>query len=127
MNLSACLLLAAAASLASAQETLSDPTRPPADAPGQPAGEASAGDLTLQTVIMGEGRKPSAIIGGQHVDLGGMIGGARLIHISDSEVVLEGPSGRQVLKMTPQASKRQSVQSARPKRSAAPMHPSPAQ
>jgi hypothetical protein len=36
-----------------------------------------------------------------------MLGEARLTRVSETEAVLEGPAGRQILKMTPEALKRQ--------------------
>jgi MSHA biogenesis protein MshK len=100
-------------------EALPDPTRPPAAVDAPETGAADAGALVLQSVILGKGRKPSAIIGGQRVDLNGMVGDARLVHVSETEAVLEGPAGRQVLKMTPDAVKRQTPDDTRTRRAAA--------
>lgn len=90
-----------------AAEPLSDPTRPPAAVEAPAAGAADGGAPVLQSVILGKGRRPTAIISGQRVELNGMLGEARVIRIAETEVILDGPAGRQVLKMTPEALKRQ--------------------
>lgn len=89
---------------------LPDPTRPPAsmiDLQG-PAGAAMATGPVLQSVLLSRERK-SAIIGGERVELGGLYGDARLIRLSDSEAVLEGPEGRTVLRLLPGAQRTPSV------------------
>lgn len=99
----------AAASLAFAQ-AVSDPTRPPAameptpasTGAGTAAGVAASG---FQAVILRQGRKPVAVINGQMVELGGKVNDATLVRLSESEAVLQGPSGREVLQLTPAAEK----------------------
>ncbi len=91
-----------------AQTALPDPTRPPDSLEGgaaaKPGGPAlSAG---LQTVILRKGRKPVALINGEMVELGGKLGEATLIRLSEREAVLQGPLGREVLRLTPSAQKR---------------------
>lgn len=85
--------------------TGADPTRPPPsllapvdDAPAQ-AGEVQASGL--QTIIRRAGAKPVAIINGEHVVLGGKVGDARLVSLGETEAVLQGPNGKEVLRMTP--------------------------
>ena len=80
--------------------TGADPTRPPPsllapvdDAPAQASG--------LQTIIRRAGAKPVAIINGEHVVLGGKVGDARLVSLGETEAVLQGPNGKEVLRMTP--------------------------
>jgi hypothetical protein len=54
---------------------------------------------------MGKGRKPAAIISGQVVRLGGRIGDARLIRLTESRVVLASPEGETTLQLTPAVEK----------------------
>lgn len=88
-----------------------DPTRPPdaylpaaAGTPTAPVAEA----MVLQSVLIGPDRK-LAVISGQTVLLGGKIGEARLIALSEKSATIEDASGRRVLplvatmKQTPQA------------------------
>lgn len=84
-----------------------DPTQPPAGfaAVGGGAAAPSSGPV-LQSVILGKGRRAAAIIGGQRVELGGSFGDAILTRVTETEVELRGPAGRQVLRMTPEAVKR---------------------
>lgn len=95
-------LLAGAAHGALAQGGLPDPTRPPAAMVDlqAPASPAVTGAPVLQSVLISRERK-SAIIGGKTVELGGLYGEARLIGLSDSEAVLQGPEGRTVLHLLP--------------------------
>lgn len=89
-----------------------DPTRPPAllttpepavteGGGGVAEGEAAASGL--QTIILrrSSGKKPIAIINGQAVELGGAVGEARLVKLSETEAVLQGANGKEVLKLTP--------------------------
>lgn len=101
--------LAGTASLAHGQgdTPLADPTRPPALLePAPPASEAAAPIRSgLQTVILREGHKPMAVINGVQVELGDKIGDATLVKLNESEAVLQGPTGRQTLRMTPDVEK----------------------
>jgi MSHA biogenesis protein MshK len=104
------LMLACAALPAWGQ--LSDPTRPPGA-----TGQAMQGGLDesqptgtqLQSVLIAAGRRV-AIINGNTVALGGMVGEAKVIKISETEVVLRRGAETEVLKMYPgiekQATKR---------------------
>ncbi|MBP9219340.1 MAG: hypothetical protein KBF29_10935 [Sterolibacterium sp.] len=89
-----------------------DPTRPPAllttpepavteGGSGVAEGEAAASGL--QTIILrrSAGKKPMAIINGQAVELGGAVGEVRLVKLSETEAVLQGANGKEVLKLTP--------------------------
>lgn len=96
--------LAGAASLGYGQSdaTLTDPTRPPALVDPAPASAAAATiSSSLQMVIQREGRKPMAVINGVQVELGGKLGDATLVKLNESEAVLQGPTGRETLRMTP--------------------------
>lgn len=104
------LLALAAAPLAA--QALPDPTRPPLTATDMSGAAGSAGadaalasGPVLQSVILRRGAKPAALIGGEWVTLGGTYAGAKLIKVTDSAVVLKGPSGSETLKMTPAAAK----------------------
>lgn len=81
-----------------------DPTRPPEAwlNAGSVADNAVAGTaLRLQSVLMPERGRPVAIIGGKTVPLGGQVGDAVLIRLSEGEAVLKGPEGVTHLYMTP--------------------------
>ena len=108
------LLMLMASCLCQAQEVLPDPTRPPPAATGE-AGALLSGPV-LQSVLLGKGRRPLAVISGQRVELGAQYGDALLTHISETEVVLQGPGGRQVLKMTPEAAKHPLRKPSKPRR-----------
>lgn len=86
-------------------EALPDPTRPSDVGPPAVSGSGSAGTSetgpVLQTVIIPRKGKPKAVIGGELVVLGGKFGDQTLVRVSEREVVLEGPRGREVLKLTP--------------------------
>ena len=89
-------LAAAAAALAIAgvrAQALTDPMRPPgaqAGLPGSsPEAQADAASGTqLQSVLISRGRK-LAVINGVTVPLGGMVGEAKLVKISETEVTLK--------------------------------------
>jgi MSHA biogenesis protein MshK len=92
----------------STSSTLADPTRPPSvlsPTAGSPAGTPAVTTGGLQTVIMRKGAKPLAVINGVAVELGGSIGDAKLVKLSESEAVLQRPSGREVLRLTPAVEK----------------------
>ena len=80
---------------------LADPMRPPA----APAGSGGAQDEApagrqLQSVLLSRGRK-LAVIDGTMVPLGGMVGDARLVKISETEVTLKNGDEIEVLKLYP--------------------------
>ncbi|MBS1144441.1 MAG: biosis protein MshK [Proteobacteria bacterium] len=86
-----------------------DPTRPPAAwlAPvddARPGGEATGG-LRLQSVLMPQGGRPVAVIGGKTVALGGSVGGATLVRLNEREAVLKGADGVTHLYLTPDVEK----------------------
>lgn len=88
--------------------TLADPTRPPATASEPAATGAAAIPASggLQTVIVGRGHKPMAVINGIMVGLGEKVGDATLVKLTESEAVLQGPAGREVLHLLPGVSKK---------------------
>lgn len=83
-----------------AAELLPDPTRPPLEA--GLAGDVAtlASGPVLQSVKIAPGRR-MAVISGQLLAQGERFGAAKLVSISESEVVLLGPEGRQTLKLFP--------------------------
>lgn len=89
-----------------------DPTRPPAgwlqNSPDTGAVEDEGG-LRLQSILWPQRGKPVAIIGGKTVPLGGRLGEARLIRLSEHEAVLQGPEGLTRLYLTPDVKKQMIV------------------
>jgi hypothetical protein len=77
-----------------------DPTRPPV---GQDSADGAAApvDSGIQTVILRPGGKSAAVINGQYLRIGDRFGDKRVLKISEREVVLQGESGREVLKVMP--------------------------
>ena len=98
--------LAAAFLAAAAQaQSLSDPTRPPgAGAMQQGAQDEAPAGRQLQSVLLSGGRK-LAVIDGTVVPLGGMLGEARVVRISETEVILKTGEETEVLKMYPSVDK----------------------
>ena len=100
------LLLAALAcstALAARAEVLADPTRPPAAMLAAPADAASApaDALQLQSVLLGKGRAPAAVISGQLVVLGGRLRDAVLVRVTERSATLKGPQGLTTLSLLP--------------------------
>ncbi|MDP2785488.1 MAG: hypothetical protein Q8O38_12980 [Sulfurimicrobium sp.] len=96
-----------AATQAAAAEMLPDPTRPPLAAGVAATGANATPDAgpVLQSVKIAPGRR-SAVISGQLLAQGERFGAAKLVSISESEVVLLGAEGRQTLKLFPGVEKR---------------------
>lgn len=89
-------------------QAVADPTRPPSivDVTAGMAGSAAAPVSPLQSVILRPGSKPRALLGGEWIELGQEFNGARLVKVTDTGVVLSGPSGRETLYLTPDAEKK---------------------
>ena len=103
-----CLVALATGLVSSARaDALPDPTRPPAAMLSAPAAAASAPTdaLQLQSVLLGHGRTPAAVISGELVLLGGRFRDARLVRVTERFAVLKGPQGDTVLSLTPAAIK----------------------
>lgn len=98
-----CAVLALMPALAPAQG-LTDPTRPAIGYADADAGVATGGPV-LQSVMITPTLQ-SAIISGEMVKLGGKFGSARLVKISESEVVLKDGGETQILKLYPGVEKR---------------------
>lgn len=85
-----------------------DPTRPAGIvlAPEGGEGRATPPESGVQTVILRHGgRKSAAVINGQYVEVGGMVGDKRVLKITESKVILKGESGREVIKVMPAVEK----------------------
>jgi hypothetical protein len=97
------VLFAGSVGAAAAFAQVPDPTRPPDAllAPAAEGGVAAPVETGVQTVILRRGGKSGAVINGQYVVVGDKLGDKRVLKISESEVVLEGESGREVIKATP--------------------------
>ena len=93
---------AQAQALSGAQgSALSDPTRPPGAGAGwQGVQDELPAGRQLQSVLLSGGRK-LAIIDGPMVPLGGMVGEARVVKISETEVVLKNGEETEILKLFP--------------------------
>jgi MSHA biogenesis protein MshK len=90
-----------------ADDSLPDPTRPPAglQTVGAASAPAVADALVLQSVLMNAGRTPAAVISGQLVTLGGLVGEQRLASVTERSVQLKGPQGTTTLRLTPDVNK----------------------
>ncbi|HEV7913710.1 MAG TPA: MSHA biogenesis protein MshK [Albitalea sp.] len=90
--------------LTAAANGLADPTRPPIALMAAPAAaSAPAGALQLQSVLLGRGRTPAAVISGELVLLGGRVRDARLVRVTERSAVLKGPQGETTLALIPLA------------------------
>lgn len=94
---------------------LPDPTRPPEAvlAVSADGGGAAVAGPVLQSVVLRRGGVPVAVISGQTIPLGGKVGDSILTRVGENEVVLKGPQGSEVLRMTPDVNK--TVVTERPK------------
>ncbi len=85
------------AALPAGAQLASDPTRPPpAILLNTPGMDVQAGSPLLQSVMIGAGGR-SAIIGGELVKLGGKYGDAKVVKITETEVVLRSSAGTETL------------------------------
>lgn len=118
-RLSVCALVLAIAGLAAPVQA-ADPTRPPPEFSSsntsssndlQPAFNGQG--LVLQSVLM-SAKRQRALISGQTIPLGGHIGDAKLIKITETYVVLQGAQGMQTLELTPGIRKRHPEALAKP-------------
>jgi MSHA biogenesis protein MshK len=116
------VLLAAAclAAPAALAQGLADPTRPPSAAAAQGGpDDAIPGGRQLQSVLLSGGRK-IAVIDGNMVALGGMLGEARVVKITETEVVLKTGEETETLKLFPGVNKQAVKRGARRARTDAP-------
>lgn len=83
-----------------------DPTQPPGAISGGADSAAGAAEgPRLQSVLISPNRRV-AVIGGQTVPLGGMYGDARVVRITEGEVVLQTAQERRTLKLFSEVEKR---------------------
>jgi MSHA biogenesis protein MshK len=97
------MLLCVASFAVSAQETLPDPTRQPAELSVLPVSAVSATaplNTSLQSIMISHDRR-AAIINGQLVKEGDLVGDATLVEVNEGSVVLQGAKGKQVLTLFP--------------------------
>ncbi len=97
------MLLCVATFAVSAQETLPDPTRQPAELSVLPVSAVSATNplnTSLQSIIISHDRR-AAIINGQLVKKGDLVGDATLLEVNEGSVVLQDAKGKQVLTLFP--------------------------
>lgn len=80
-------------------QSLSDPTRPPNAQAAGPDGAGATG-TQLQSVLISQGRR-LAIINGATVALGETVGEAKVVKITETEVVLQKGSETEVLRLYP--------------------------
>ena len=100
------LLIAALASGLAPAAPFADPTRPPNVTGAEPGdGRAAVAGPRLESVLIAPDRR-IAVISGQTVPLGGKYGEARLVRISESEVVLQNGDQRETLKLFPEVEKK---------------------
>lgn len=101
------LMLAGLIWTGTVQAQAPDPTRP---AGNQVTAEGGSGvsapiESGVQTVILRPGGKSAAVINGQYVVVGGKFGDKRVLRITESEIVLKGEGGREVIKVMPSIEK----------------------
>lgn len=104
------LLLVSAQALAqnAPSTAVGDPTQPPASFVAAPAAEGNGGTSgsRLRSIILPRnGGRPAAVIDGQVIRLGEKLGEARLIRLTETRAVLEGPAGKETLYLTPDVTK----------------------
>lgn len=90
-------------------QSLPDPTRPPlvarVNAPVVSAAPSETSMPVLQSVLIAKDRR-MAIISGQRFDIGDHVGDARIVRITETEVLLRSGAGQTTLKLFPQVLKR---------------------
>ncbi len=102
------VLLAIVLPMAGAQaQALSDPTRPPSalSTSGSTVVQEEIAGTQLQSILLSRGRKV-AVINGSMVSIGGMVGEARVVRITETQVVLKKGEETEVLMMYPGIDKR---------------------
>jgi MSHA biogenesis protein MshK len=99
-----CLAAAWSAASGALAQGLADPTRPPSSSAQGGPDDAPVG-RQLQSVLLSSGRK-IAVIDGNAVALGGMLGDARVVKITETEVVLKTGEETETLKLYPGVDKR---------------------
>jgi MSHA biogenesis protein MshK len=103
--LAAGFLLATCAANAFAQQGLADPTRPPVLSPAAVSDAPAPAAHRLQSVLLSSGRKV-AVIDGKTVALGGRLGDATLVRLSETEAVLRSGKDLTRLRLHPDVEKK---------------------
>lgn len=103
MTRAAAILLAVLASGGAHAAPFADPTRPP-NASGAEGGPAALAGPRLESVLIAPNRR-IAVINGLPVSVGGMYGEARVVRISETEVVLQSGDQRETLRLFPDVEK----------------------
>jgi MSHA biogenesis protein MshK len=105
------LMAAGAGYAADVPPVLADPTQPPASVlgpDGLPVADGGSSGLT-SVMLPKKGGRPTAIIDGRVVTVGEMVGMARLVRLTETEALLEGPEGVERLYLTPSVEKKMNV------------------
>ena len=113
------LFLAGIMGVTPALAQVQDPTRPAGTLLTPEGGAAAPVESGVQTVILRRGGRSAAVINGQYVEVGSMVGDRKVLKITESEVVLKGESGREVIKVTPAIEKMPAKKAAAKKKSPA--------
>lgn len=100
----ACFVLVSAALLTQHARALQDPTRPTDPAAYFGGGTPSSNSWALQSILSSPARR-IAIINGTRVHEGDRIGSAKVIHISESQVVLNSGGRALTLRLLPKSIK----------------------
>lgn len=82
-----------------AREDLPDPTRP-SNFQSSSSSRTHNAEAQVQLISISSKRR-FAVIDGQEVQVGGMIGPAKVVKITENEVVLDAPAGRKTLYLYP--------------------------
>jgi len=93
-----------------AAQALPDPTRPPSGARVTTEGPSAAAAVSepapiLESVLIGRDRR-IAVISGRRLFVGDRVGDARIVRITETEVVLRSGEGQTTLKLFPLVEKR---------------------
>ena len=107
--LSLAMRLTTSAGAVDVSPALDDPTRPPAGVVGPDGNASTAGSVGLTSVMLPKKGKAAAVIDGQVVEIGGKVRDARLVRVSETSAVLEGPDGIERLYLTPDVEKKMIV------------------
>lgn len=110
------LLAASAGRAADAPPLLDDPTRPPEGIVGVDGSVVLQPSIGLTSVILPKNGRPSAIIDGQLIQVGGVVRNARLVRLTENSAVLQGDEGTERLYLTPDAEKKIKVSGAATRR-----------
>jgi len=96
--------LVCASGLPAFAQALADPTRPPGASSAEAGGQGVATGPVLQSILVSS-RRAEAIISGHTVKAGDKVGDAKVVKITETEVVLREGRDVQVLKLFPNIEK----------------------